>query len=155
MKTLNSHCTNQVKVKFLMKTWKKEDQYTIILPFADRPEVPYEVNFFKSSFPTKCVMIFLRFVNTKRFGSGMSQKCFWSIWDYSGPIPAYFGQILDLNRPVNKSYKTYIKNKNHALNQIGLRWLHMLGHVWSFLTNPSIGPKIGQQKYRGFLWFFL
>ena len=33
------------KVKFLMKRRKKEDQCASILPRADRPEVPYEVDF--------------------------------------------------------------------------------------------------------------
>ena len=35
------------------------------------------------------------------FWSGMPQKCFWSIWDYSGPIPAYPGPIMDQNRLAN------------------------------------------------------
>ena len=41
-----------VKVQFLKKLWKKEDQCTSIFHFADRPEVPYEVDFWRKSFPT-------------------------------------------------------------------------------------------------------
>ena len=39
-----------VKVQFLKKLWKKEDQCTSIFHFADRPEVPYEVDFWRNSF---------------------------------------------------------------------------------------------------------
>ena len=42
-----------VKVQFLKKLWKKEDQCTSIFHFADRPEVPYEVDFWRNSFPQK------------------------------------------------------------------------------------------------------
>jgi hypothetical protein len=41
------------KVQFLMKTLKKEDQCTSILPQADRPELPSEVDFAKRVFQTK------------------------------------------------------------------------------------------------------
>ena len=34
-----------VEIVFLQKLWKKEDQCTSILHFADRPELPYEVDF--------------------------------------------------------------------------------------------------------------
>ena len=40
-----------VEIKFLQKVWKKEDQCTSIFHFADRPEVPYEVDFWRNSFP--------------------------------------------------------------------------------------------------------
>ena len=40
-----------VKVQVLKKVWKKEDQCTSIFHFADRPEVPYEVGFWRTSFP--------------------------------------------------------------------------------------------------------
>ena len=33
-----------VEIKFLQKVWKKEDQCTSIFHFADRPELPYEVD---------------------------------------------------------------------------------------------------------------
>ena len=33
-----------VEIVFLQKLWKKEDQCTSIFHFADRPEVPYEVD---------------------------------------------------------------------------------------------------------------
>ena len=39
-----------VKVKFLKKRWKKEDQCTSILPQADWPELPYEVDFWRNRF---------------------------------------------------------------------------------------------------------
>ena len=42
-----------VKVQFLKKVWKKEDQCTSIFHFADRPEVPYEVDFWRNSFQQK------------------------------------------------------------------------------------------------------
>ena len=42
-----------VKVQILKKRWKKEDQCTSIFHFADRPEVPYEVDFWRNSFPQK------------------------------------------------------------------------------------------------------
>ena len=34
-----------VEIKFLQKVLKKEDQCTSIFHFADRPELPYEVDF--------------------------------------------------------------------------------------------------------------
>ena len=34
-----------VEIVFLQKVWKKEDQCTSIFHFADRPELPYEVDF--------------------------------------------------------------------------------------------------------------
>ena len=46
-------CFLIVKVQFLKKVWKKEDQCTSIFNFADRPEVPYEVDFWRNSCPTK------------------------------------------------------------------------------------------------------
>ena len=61
MKTLNSDGKTQVGVKFFMDIWKEEDHYTIILPFADRPEVPYEVGVWRKSFPKKNVRKVLRF----------------------------------------------------------------------------------------------
>ena len=42
-----------VEIALLQKVWKKEDQRTSILHFADRPELPYEVDFRRKSFPTK------------------------------------------------------------------------------------------------------
>ena len=44
------------------------------------------------------VLWFFEILLNNWFWSGMSQKCFWSIWDYSGPIPAYPGPIMDKNR---------------------------------------------------------
>ena len=41
------------KVKFLKNIWKKEDQCTNIFHFADRPELTYEVDFRRNSFPNK------------------------------------------------------------------------------------------------------
>ena len=34
-------------------TWQKEAQCTLIVPIADRPELPYEVHVFNLRFPTK------------------------------------------------------------------------------------------------------
>ena len=34
-----------VEIKFLQKILKKDDQCTSIFHFADRPELPYEVDF--------------------------------------------------------------------------------------------------------------
>ena len=51
--------THEVKICFYLKSpvfkkvWKKEDQCTSIFHFADRPELPYEVDFWRNSFPTK------------------------------------------------------------------------------------------------------
>ena len=42
-----------VKVQFLKNVWKKEDQCTSIFHFVDRPELPYEVDFWRNSFPKK------------------------------------------------------------------------------------------------------
>ena len=39
-----------VKIKFLRKLWKKDDHCTSIFHFADRPEVPYEVHFWRNRF---------------------------------------------------------------------------------------------------------
>ena len=39
-----------VKVQSLKNVWKKEDQCTSIFHFADRPEVPYEVDFRRKIF---------------------------------------------------------------------------------------------------------
>ena len=39
-----------VKVQFLTKVWKKEDQCTSIVHFVDRPELPYEVDFSRNRF---------------------------------------------------------------------------------------------------------
>ena len=36
-----------------LEGWKKEDQCTSIFHFADRPELPYEVDFWRKSFPIK------------------------------------------------------------------------------------------------------
>ena len=53
-----------MKVQLLKKLWKKEDQCTSIFHFADRPEVPYEVDFWRnrfaqtSVFRKKCVFFF-------------------------------------------------------------------------------------------------
>ena len=44
-----------VEIKFLQKIRKKEDQCTSIFHFADRPEVPYEVDFRRKSFLQKTV----------------------------------------------------------------------------------------------------
>ena len=51
------------KVQFLKKLWKKEDQCTSIFHFADRPEVPYEVDFWRKSFPEKWFSDNLTFVD--------------------------------------------------------------------------------------------
>ena len=42
-----------VEIVFLQKVWKKEDQCTSIFHFADRPELPYEDDFWRNRFPTK------------------------------------------------------------------------------------------------------
>ena len=49
---LGLRATHRVKVNFLIvenvflqKVWRKEDQRTSIFHFADRPELPYEVDF--------------------------------------------------------------------------------------------------------------
>ena len=39
-----------VKVQFLRKIWKIEDQCASIFHFADRPELPYEVDFWRNRF---------------------------------------------------------------------------------------------------------
>ena len=45
--------TPVVFFQFFWKRWKKEDQCTSISHFADRPELPYEVDFRRNRFPTK------------------------------------------------------------------------------------------------------
>ena len=42
-----------VKVQFLKKVGKKEDQCASIFHFRDRPELPYEVDFRRNIFPQK------------------------------------------------------------------------------------------------------
>ena len=42
-----------VESVFLQKLWKTEDQCTSIFHFADRPELPYEVDFRRNRFPKK------------------------------------------------------------------------------------------------------
>ena len=42
-----------VEIVFLQKVWKLEDQCTSIFHFADRPELPYDVDFWRKSFPTE------------------------------------------------------------------------------------------------------
>ena len=39
-----------IKINFLKIICKKDDQYTVILLFADRPELPYEVDFWRNRF---------------------------------------------------------------------------------------------------------
>ena len=39
-----------VEIVFLQKVWKKEDQCTSIFHFADRPELPHEVDFSRNRF---------------------------------------------------------------------------------------------------------
>ena len=58
-----------VKVHFFKKLWKKEDQCTSIFHFADRPEVPYEVDFRRKSF-----------ANKKRFPENVVFLGFWGGW---------------------------------------------------------------------------
>ena len=41
-----------VESVFLQKLWKTEDRCTSIFHFADRPELPYEVDFWRNRFPT-------------------------------------------------------------------------------------------------------
>ena len=41
------------KVQFLKKVWKKDYQCTSIFHFADRPELPYEVDFWRNSCPSQ------------------------------------------------------------------------------------------------------
>ena len=80
-----------VKVQFLTKLWKKEDQCTSIFHFADRPELPYEVDFWRNSFQKNRVseiVTFLDFVGgwfwtfpnrflqiCKQFGLNLDGKC--------------------------------------------------------------------------------
>ena len=55
-----------VEIVFSQKVWKKDDQCTSIFHFADRPELPYEVDFSRNRFPTKigfqkmCRFLYLR-----------------------------------------------------------------------------------------------
>ena len=48
MKMLISDGKHNVKVKSAMKERKTYHQYTIILPFEDRPDVPFEVELYNS-----------------------------------------------------------------------------------------------------------
>ena len=41
-----------VEIVLLQKVWKTEDQCTSIFHFADRPELPYEVDKRRNRFPT-------------------------------------------------------------------------------------------------------
>ena len=68
------------KVKFLKKVWKKEDQCTVIFPLADRPEVPYEVDFWRKSFPA-----------TNRFSENLLLGDF--LWRWFGVFPKRFWWI--------------------------------------------------------------
>ena len=86
-----------VESVFLQTLWKTEDQCTSILHFADRPEVPYEVDFWQKTFSTKIgfhkpgrVMSWDVLVK-KKFVQKVTQKCLGGLWDHPRPIPAYSG----------------------------------------------------------------
>ena len=70
-----------VEIVFLQKLWKKEDQRTSIFHFADRPELPYEVDFWRN-----------RFAQNIDF-----QKC-WRFFTFAegdfGRFPKYFCEFV-------------------------------------------------------------
>ena len=91
----------------LKKRWKKEDQCTSIFHFADRPEVPYEVDLGRNSFPTKIgfqnsgdFMNFGRFFEKNvcpKSDPEVSGRCL-------GPSPTYY-----------RLFSTYSKQKTPRL----------------------------------------
>ena len=69
-------------------------------------------------------VLLVLFLTKNDFWAGVSQKCFWGVWDYSGPILDHFGSILDQNRQNNNYIK---KNIKHPIKNPIPIWGPMLG----------------------------
>ena len=71
------------KVQFLKKRWKKEDQCTSIFHFADRPELPYEVDFWRNRFAQNIgFQICWRFWNLLRVVLGVFEEISMSLYGF-------------------------------------------------------------------------
>ncbi len=82
-----------------------------------------------------CVSFFV----FNRFCWGVSQKCFWSAWDYSRPILDHFGSILDQYRLQSNSYKKNYK-KPSLLSPNGAVMYSSWWRMYSSFRRSCLNP---------------